>query len=101
MTKQEFYTFILKQVRAKEKRSRKGFLTIFSIVTVAAFMFAFLIMNESFVDSIILAIIYSLIHIFIGFILWIPFITSVNNENYSIENLKKEYYEKFGETWYE
>ena len=101
MTKQEFYTFILERVKAKKKRVQKGLLMVFIAVAVAIFMLNFFSLNKAFIDSIIIAVVISLIHIFLGVIIWIPLITSINNEEHSIDRLKKEYYEKFGETWYE
>lgn len=102
MTKEQLYKLISVRTKEYQKRNQKKLLSLFVASTAIFFIYDFLVLNNgSIIDSLIRGLCFSLLFVFIGFIVWLPFFNSIKNEEKDLEQLKKRYLQEFQETWYE
>ena len=100
MTHREMYNKIKNFDETIRKRKIKRNLHLFLGISLVFFIISFYCFKEPISDSIIIAFVSSGLYCFSGIIIWFPFIHANDKENTHLEELKKEYQEKFNQTWY-
>lgn len=100
MTQQEMYNMIKQEDQSVGANKIKRNLKFFIFVTVLFFLASKFYFKNDILDSLLLSLVSAGLYFFSGFLFWFPFFKANNSENQYLAELKKDYQQKFNETWY-